>query len=310
MSDAGPSAPAGASVFVLGSVNRDFVLKVARRPGPGETVTDATLERHNGGKGANQAVAAARAGASVALLACVGEDAIGEEPVRSVGRAGVDVSLVKRVSGVTSGAAFITVTPDGENAITVAPGANRHLFPEDVDAVRERLSDAGVVVAQMEIPPETVARAGLLARESGARFVLNFAPPRPEAPRSVVRAADPLVVNEHEAAFLLGGDRPVRGARDALGAARDLLRLGPNSAVITLGPEGAVFAEARGSNGSSGASGHLPAPPVEPVDTTGAGDTFVGTLAAHLARGASLEEAVEAAVRAGSEAVTREGARG
>jgi ribokinase len=288
------------NVFVLGSINQDFVLKVERRPNPGETVTNAELSTHNGGKGANQAAAAARLGASVTFLGRVGDDEFGEPLVRALQEKGIDTSLVEQVSGRSTGAAFITVTPDGENAITVAPGANRSLTPEDADAASEKVRDARVLVAQMEIPVETVLRAVEVAAAGGTRALVNLAPTF-EVPRELLERLDPLVVNEHEAAFLLGAE--VEGVEGALSAAPELLSLGPHSAVITVGEAGAVFA-------SGESTGHLPAPRVDVVDTTGAGDAFVGALAARLARDASLEEAVAYAVRAGAAAVTKEGAQG
>ena len=289
-----------ADVFVLGSINQDFVLKVERRPKPGETVTNAQLSTHNGGKGANQAAAAAFLGASVAFLGRVGDDEFGEPLVQALKEKGIDTSLIERALGASTGAAFITVTPDGENAITVAPGANRSLTPGDVDAASGAIWEARVLVAQMEVPIETVLRAVEVAAEGGTRALVNLAPTF-EVPRELLESLDPLVVNEHEAAFLLGGE--VEGVEGALAAAPELLSLGPRTAVITVGEAGAVFAE-------GGSSGHLPAPKVDVVDTTGAGDAFVGALAVRLARGASLEGAVAYAVRAGAAAVTKEGAQG
>ena len=287
-------------VFVLGSINQDFVLKVERRPEPGETVTNAELSTHNGGKGANQAAAAALLGASVTILGRVGDDEFGEPLVRALEEKGVDTGLVERASGASTGAAFITVTPDAENAITVAPGANRSLAPEDVDAAAGAIGDARVLVAQMEIPVESVLRAVEVAAERGTRALVNLAPTF-EVPRELLEELDPLVVNEHEAAFLLGST--VEGVDGALSAAPKLLSLGPRSVVITVGEAGAVFA-------SGDSTEHLPAPEVDVVDTTGAGDAFVGALATQLARDAKLEEAVAYAVRAGAAAVTREGAQG
>jgi len=289
-----------AGVFVMGSINQDFVLRVERRPGPGETVTDAELSLHPGGKGANQSAAAALLGAEVAFLGRVGDDGLGEPLVRNLREKGVDAGLVERVAGRSTGAAFITVTPDGENAITVAPGANRALLPPDVEAARERIAASRVLVAQMEIPRETVFRGVEVASEAGTRVLLNLAPPF-EVPGELLGLLDPLVVNEHEAAFLLG--EPVEGVEGALAAAPELLGLGARSAVITLGPAGAVFA-------LEGRAEHAPAPRVRAVDTTGAGDAFVGALAARLAAGEALGEAVAYAVRAGAAAVTREGAQG
>ena len=289
-----------AEVFVVGSINQDFVLKVERRPKPGETVTDAVLSTHNGGKGANQAAAAALLGGSVALLGRVGDDGFGGPLVRALGEKGVDTALIEEVPHSSTGTAFITVTEDGENSITVAPGANRCLTPEDVDAARGSIAGAAVLVAQMEVPRECVARAVEVAGVVGTRAILNLAPPF-NVPRAVLEGLDPLVVNEHEAAFLLG--ESAEGLEAALTAAPRLLALGPKSAVVTVGADGAVFAVGIDV-------GHVPAPEADVVDTTGAGDAFVGALALWLARGASLEHAVSYAVRAGSAAVTREGAQG
>ena len=287
-------------VFVLGSINQDFVLKVERRPQPGETVTDAELSTGSGGKGANQAAAAALLGASVSFLGRVGDDEFGEPLVRALEGKGIDTSLIERASGYQTGAAFITVTPDGENAITVAPGANRAITLEDVDAASGVIRGARVLVAQMEVPKEVVGRAAEVAAGGDTRVVLNLAPMF-EVPRELLERLDPLVVNEHEAAFLLGSR--VEGVDGALSAAPELLSLGPGTAVITLGAAGAVIAD-------SSSATHIPAPEVEVVDTTGAGDAFVGALAVKLAREASLEEAASYAVRAGAAAVTKKGAQG
>jgi ribokinase len=289
-----------AEVFVAGSINQDFVLSVERRPAPGETVTDARLATHNGGKGANQAAAAALLRASVAFLGRVGDDGFGGPLVRSLADKGVDTTLVQEAPDSSTGAAFITVTPDGENAITVAPGANRRLTTEDVDDASESIGEARVLVAQMEIPPEVVLRAVEVAAASGTRVLINLAPPF-EVPRVLLEKLDPLVINEHEAAFLLG--ERVEGVDGALDAVPRLLALGPGSVVVTLGEDGAVF-----SGGES--AQHLTAPKVEVVDTTGAGDAFVGALAARLAADALLKDAVAYAVRAGAAAVTEAGAQG
>ena len=288
-----------ADVFVVGSINQDFVLQVERRPEPGETVTGAQLSTHNGGKGANQAAAATLLGASVVFLGRVGEDEFGEPLVRALRDKGIDTSLMERYAGEPTGAAFITVTPDGENAITVAPGANLRLTPEDVEAASEVIRNARILVAQMEIPLETVWRVVEISAAEGTRTLVNLAPPL-EVPRALLEKLDPLVVNEHEAAFLLGSR--VEGLDGAISAASELLSLGPRSAVITIGAAGAVAA-------SGDSTVHLPAPKTDVVDTTGAGDAFVGALAVKLARDASLEEAVAYAVRAGAAAVTKEGAQ-
>jgi ribokinase len=285
-----------AGVFVVGSVNQDFVLRLERRPEPGETVTDAELSLHPGGKGANQAVAAARLGARVSMLARVGEDAFGSALVENLHGNGVDTRHVESVPGAPTGSAFITVTPDGENAIVVSPGANRSLSPHDAEAAAESLRDAGVLVAQLEVPVEAVEAAARIVTEGGGRFLLNLAPPR-EVPEGLLSLCDPLVVNQHEARLLLGEEmRPGETAKALLG-------LGPASAVVTLGEDGAVLSDRKGVES-------FPAPEVEVVDTTGAGDAFAGALAARLAAGDSPREAVPYAAAAGAAAVTREGAQG
>lgn len=289
-----------ADVFVVGSINQDFVLNVERRPEPGETVTDAQLSKGNGGKGANQAAAAALLGAQVAFLGRVGDDGFGEPLVEALAEKGVDTSLIEAAPGSSTGTAVITVTPDGENAITVAPGANRRLTEEDVDDAAEAIGGARVLVAQMEVSPEVVLRAVEVAAQNGTRALVNLAPPF-EVTRELLEQLDPLVVNEHEAAFLLG--ERVEGVNGALSAASELLALGPRSVVVTVGKDGAVFSDGESTE-------HLPAPRVDVVDTTGAGDAFVGALAASLARDDSLEDAVAYAVRAGAAAVTKEGAQG
>jgi ribokinase len=289
-----------ADVFVVGSINQDFVLQVERRPEPGETVTNAQLSKGNGGKGANQAAAAALLGADVTILGRVGDDGFGEPLVEALADKGVDTSLIEAATDSSTGTAFITITPDGENAITVAPGANRSLTVEDVDDASDSIGDARVLVVQMEVPPEVVLRAVEVATQQGTRALVNLAPPT-EVPRELLKKLDPLVVNEHEAAFLLG--EKVEGLEGALSAAQKLLALGPGSAVVTLGEDGAVFSDGESKE-------HLTSPEVEVVDTTGAGDAFVGALAAKLAQEASLEDAVTYAVRAGAAAVTKEGAQG
>ena len=282
---------------MVGSINQDFVLKVERRPEPGETVTGAELTLFPGGKGANQAIAAARLGVEVAMLGRVGEDPFGGELVENLRDNGVDTSRVEAVADAATGSAFITVTPDGENAIVVSPGANRRFGPEEVITASEDLELARILITQLEVGIGAVETAARIVTGNGGRFLLNLAPPR-EASGELLHLSDPLVVNEHEAAFLLGED-----AEDPEESAGKLLDLGPPTAVVTLGAAGAILATRESSR-------HFPAPEVQIVDTTGAGDAFVGALAAKLAEGTLLEEAVPYAVLAGAVAVTREGAQG
>lgn len=283
-------------LLVVGSANADLVIGVERRPGAGETVLGSDLAVHPGGKGANQAVAAARLGARTALLARVGDDANGRLLLDSQRAAGVDTVGVL-VGGAPTGVALITVDPSGDNSIVVSPGANGRLTPEDVRAAACLFQTSRVVSAQLEIPLETVvAVAASLSPDS--RFVLNPSPPRP-LPAVLLAACDPLIVNEHEAKVILGdaeaGDRPEDWARV-------LLAKGPKSVVVTLGAEGALVASAEGVV-------RVPSVKVTAVDTTGAGDSFTAALAWKLGAGASLAEAAAYAARVGAVAVTRRGAQ-
>jgi ribokinase len=291
-------------VVVIGSINADLVVRVDRRPAPGETVMGSDLETCPGGKGANQAVAAARLGADVAVLGRVGADKHGEFLTETLGREGVGLGHVFITPG-PSGVALITVGPEGDNSVIVSPGANRHLSPADVAHARDLLTTARVMSLQLEIPMSTVLAAVRVATETGTRVVLNLSPPRP-VPGELLRACDPLVVNEHEAAFLLGaaeaGDRPRPDVDTAAGQARALLALGPRSVVITLGPDGAVVA--RGAEVAA-----VPSPRVEVVDTTGAGDAFTGALCLRLAAGEDLVAAARFAARVGAAAVRSAGAQ-
>ncbi|MYS16718.1 ribokinase, partial [Streptomyces sp. SID4982] len=260
-------------LLVVGSANADLVVGVERRPGAGETVLGGDLAVHPGGKGANQAVAAARLGARTALLARVGDDGHGTLLLDSLRSAGVYTSAVL-TGGAPTGVALITVDPSGDNSIVVSPGANARLTGGDVRAAGGVLGAARVVSAQLEIPLETVAEL-VRSLPEGTRFVLNPSPPRP-LPAEVLAACDPLVVNEHEARVLLGdegaGDDPAEWARR-------LLALGPRSVVVTLGARGALVCDASGARA-------VPSVVVDAVDTTGAGDAFTAALAWQLGAGA------------------------
>ncbi|ATY12639.1 ribokinase [Amycolatopsis sp. AA4] len=274
-------------VVVVGSANVDLVVDVPRQPHGGETVLGGDLRRSPGGKGANQAVAAALAGgAETTFLGAFGSDDGADLLLASLTNAGVRTDLVSRVDSAT-GTAFIMVSPDGENSIVVAPGANARLSLGE--AQLERIAAADVVLAQLEIPLEAVTAAAA-ARRSGARMVLNAAPSRPLPELDL----DVLVVNEHEAADLAG----IPGTPEEL--ARTLQKRAP-AVVITLGAAGCVVADQE--------IVQLPGFRVSPVDTTGAGDTFCGVLAAALAEGRPLREAAERAGAAAALAVTRPGAQ-
>jgi len=285
---------AGPAVAVVGSLNLDLVVRVAELPGPGETVTGGDLFRNPGGKGANQAVAAARLGRRVAMIGCVGDDEAGRDLLASLAGDGVDSTRVRVVDGVPSGTAFITVSEDGENQIVVSPGANARLTPGDVAAAEAALAAAAVTLLQLEIPLEAVAAA---ARTAGGLVVLNPAPVRPLLAELLERV-DVLVPNRVELGQLAGGPAP----RTISEAVRLAGRLAARAVVVTLGADGALVVE-------DGQASHVPAVPVQPVDTTAAGDAFCGGLADALAAGAGLGDAARRAVRVAAAACLREGAQ-
>ncbi|WP_248959323.1 ribokinase [Sphaerisporangium perillae] len=285
---AGPAGPY--DLVVVGSVNVDLVVRVDRRPAPGETVLGSDLSTYPGGKGANQAVAAARLGARVSLLGRIGMDAHGRLLRESLERDKVDLGHL-RESAAPSGVALISVGPRGDNSIIVSPGANARLSEQDVAEAAELLRSAPVVSLQLETPLPTVLAAARAAR----RVVFNLSPPAP-VPDELLALCDPLVVNEHEAAMVLGVPAPP--ARQA----KALLELGPRSVVVTAGAEGAVVADRSGVTS-------IPSPRVEVMDTTGAGDAFTGALAWRLAMGDDLATAAGFAVRVGAATVRRAGAQ-
>ncbi|QDY79547.1 ribokinase [Streptomyces qinzhouensis] len=285
-------------ITVVGSVNRDFVLTVEDLPHPGETVLARRFVEGVGGKGANQAVAAARLGSPVRLIARVGADAAAILEVLTA--EGVDVDAVRPDERVTTGIAAVVVDDAGENTIVVNPGANAELGVQDLPGRLVR--EAGeIVLVQNEIAPEVVALAVLRAREQGGVVVLNPAPARP-VDAEVLAAVDILVPNRGELASLLGTEPPA-----TVDEARDLLvraALPCRAVVVTLGADGAVLKEAHSPD-----TVHIPAPVVDAVDTVGAGDTFCGALADALGRGTGLRAAVERAVHAASYAATGLGAQ-
>jgi len=287
------------SIVVVGSLNMDLVVRTLRLPRVGETVLGTSFDTIPGGKGANQAVAAARLGGQVAMVGRVGQDAYGRALVDNLQQNAVDVSRIVTDDSVPTGVALIAVGAGGENQIIVYPGANGRVTPGDVDAAASRLTPGSVLVAQFETPLATVTYALELARSRGAITVLNPAPAVSEI-GPWIRHADYLVPNETEAATLTGltiaGDADVRRAAQAL---RDI---GARHVVITLGNRGAYWA---GPDGE----GHVPAFPVQAVDTTAAGDAFVGALAVALTEGLSLPDAVRFGCAAGAVAVTRFGAQ-
>lgn len=288
-----------ADVLVVGSLNIDLVVRAQRLPRPGETLSGDGFATDQGGKGANQAVAAARMGANVAILGRVGDDEHGRRLLAALRHEGIAVSAVGVDQRLPTGVAAITVARDGENCIVVVPGANHALLPQHVNAASAELNAARVVVAQLETPQATVFHALAIARRAGAITLLNAAPAAALSARQL-QAVQWLVVNESEAAMLLGS--AVDDVTQARAGAQALRALGPGDVVITLGAEGLVHA------GADGVTHHTIAK-VTAVDTTGAGDTFVGVLAAALAQGLPATEALRRGQAAAAIAVTRRGAQ-
>jgi ribokinase len=286
-------------IVVVGSSNVDLIMKMERLPKLGETVTGATFLQTFGGKGANQAVAAARAGGRVAFVGCVGDDAYGAQVRENLARDGIDTRFVSAEEGVASGTALIMIGDRGENYLSVAPGANYRLTPAHVERARDLVAQAGCVVTQCEIPPETLSRAVDVAASLGRPVVLNLAPAREVAAGTLAKLAC-LAVNETEAEFLTG--RPVGSDAEVEAAGAALLERGPAIVLITLGARGTYLA-------GRGLRALVPALEVEAVDTTAAGDVHCGAFAVALVEGQPLLEAVRFANAAAALSVTRLGAQ-
>jgi ribokinase len=280
-------------VCVVGSINIDLVVVADRLPRPGETVLGGRLSVHDGGKGANQAVAAARAGAMVSIIGAVGHDEHGRRALAALEAEGIDISGVRQLDGEPTGVAIIAVGPRGENQIVVAPGANAAFTLDDADLAR--ITGSRVLLTNHEVPNDVIVPALRAASEAGVQSILNPAPARGLS-AEVLRLGPILTPNEHELVVAIGNDE-TEAALDELTARHG----GP--IIVTQGPAGALLAEDDGHEHFAG----YPAPEV--VDTTGAGDTFNGVLATWLAGGASLGEAIVAANAAASLSVGTAGAR-
>ena len=286
-------------ILVIGSLNMDLVVRAERMPARGETLPGLDFHTIPGGKGANQAAAAARLGGRVAMLGCVGADAFGEQLLENLQGLGVDIGAVRRVAGVSSGVAAILVDGGGDNRILVVAGANGRVSEEDIRVADDRMRQARLVVMQLEIPLESVLAAARSARSVGAPVLLNPAPAR-ELPEELLGLVDTLVVNEVEAAALSG--LPVGSIEQGFAAARALLRRGARQVALTLGAQGALVCSAQ-------VTAHVPGFAVQVVDTTAAGDAFIGGLAVALLEGKPLERAARFANAAGALACTRLGAQ-
>lgn len=284
------------AIVVFGSLNVDLVTRVARTPGPGETVAGSDYRLIPGGKGANQALAARRAGAKVRMFGAIGYDSFADIAVMELAPAGVDVIGVARLPN-TTGVAIITVDDKGENAIVLAPGANARASASTIAA--DAFTSRDTLLTQMEVPFAETLVAAKQARKAGTRTILSVAPYAPIAGEDLA-AFDMIVVNQHEAADLARHLGASASGTDATVTA--LARRLGRTLVATLGAEGAVAVH-------EGALIRVPALPVTPVDTTGAGDTFCGVLAAYLDAGADMRTAMTKAAVAGSLATTRHGAQ-
>jgi len=287
------------SVVCIGSLNVDLVLQVDRMPGVGETVTGHDLTRHLGGKGLNQALAAARAGTEVALVGAVGTDEGGAWMRRELADARIDDSGIAEVPG-PSGTALIEVDANGDNRIVVVGGANSWLTSDYTRAQVSRYRQARVALAPLEVTPTAIVGALAEAHDHGLTTILNTAPvPRDGVPPELFDVVDVMVANEHEATLISGCS--VVDVDSAIAAGHELCQRGVSAAVITLGPLGAVWV--RGTE-----AGHVPAFPVTPIDTVAAGDAFCGVLAASIAQDRPWEECLRRANAAGALATTVSGA--
>jgi len=283
-------------IVVLGSVNADLVLRCERLPRPGETVHGQDFQTVPGGKGANQAVAAARLGGRVEFIGCIGDDAFGATARATLERAGVGTAHLRERAGVPTGVAMILVERSGQNSIALAAGANACLDIAQVDEAAATIARASLLVCQLETPLASVQHAIGIARRHGVPVLLNPAPAQPLA-LALLAEVDILVPNESEAAELLPGG----GALDPVAAAAALQRQGPGCVIVTLGGDGICIADPRGTR-------RRPAPVVQALDTTGAGDTFIGAFAVALQEGLDTDGAAAFAQRAAALSVTRAGA--
>ena len=294
------TVPPAGRIVVVGSINVDLVVRVATLPRPGETVLGGRFASVPGGKGANQAVAAARAGGRTTFVARVGDDSMGHAAINAFRAEGIETDFITITPHGPTGVALILVDASGENSIAVAGGANDRLCTDDIERARPAIEAADVILLQLEVPLEAVAHAVTIARAAGTRVILNPAPARP-LPAAILARVDILTPNETEAESL-ASQGPALSAAEADALAGTLLGLGPRAVVVTRGAAGALVATAEDRT-------HVAAFPVEPRDTVAAGDVFNGCLAVMLAEGLDLVAATRFAAAAAAISVTREGAQ-
>ncbi|MFN8488396.1 MAG: ribokinase [Caldilineaceae bacterium] len=286
-------------ICVVGASNIDLVSYAPRLPKLGETLTGTRFQMGFGGKGANQAVMTAKLGAEVAMITKLGDDIFGKDTLKNYETLGFDTSHVLFTNEASTGVAPIWVDgATGNNAIIVVPGANDLLTPTDVEAMRDAIIQAQIVVCQWEVPLETTLAALRIGREAGVTTIFNPAPARAELPPEAYQLSDIFCPNESETELLTG--QPVATQEQAEAAARMLLAHGAGQVIITLGERGSLLVTAQGAQ-------HVPAPQVKAIDTTGAGDAFVGSLAYFLAAGAPLVDAMQRASQIAARSVQRPG---
>ncbi|MBN1266973.1 MAG: ribokinase [Anaerolineales bacterium] len=286
-------------LLVIGSLNMDLVAYTDRLPEAGESVLGKDFQTFPGGKGANQAVAAARLGAEVSMLGCVGNDAFGTSLIQNLADNGVKTEHILRESETPTGTAVITVDAQGQNTLVVIPGSNYRLLPADIEAQRQLIEEADILLLQLEIPLTSVQRAVEIAGDAGTSVILNPAPAC-DLPDRILQLVDVFIPNETEAKWFSGG--PLEHPDDLSAAAARLRERGVKRVLITRGKNGAFYQNDSGE-------WTIPAFTVTAVDATAAGDAFIGAYAASLAQGFSLQEALRWSTAAGALAVSRKGAQ-
>ena len=287
------------SIVIVGSINIDLVIRCAHLPAPGETIIAGGSAEIPGGEGANQAVAAARAGGLVTMIGRVGDDAFADRLVENLNREKVDTSHVLTTSACPSGIAIVAVEESGENAIMVVPGSNGNVSPQDVASRADVIQSADILLLQLEIPIETVTASIAIAQQAGVPVILDPAPMPADFPIDLLRV-DVVCPNQSEAAAIVGGR--IETIADAKAAIGKLHARGAKHAIITMASRGAIVSDGQSIQ-------HIQPFPITAVDTTAAGDAFAGALAVRLAEGASLIEAATFASAAGAVAATRDGAQ-
>ncbi|WP_440615598.1 ribokinase [Cysteiniphilum sp. 6C5] len=286
------------TIMVIGSANMDLIIQVEHIPTPGETILGGEFLTASGGKGANQAVAAARLGGDTHFIACIGEDSFGETLINNYCKDNINIKHIKRTTKA-SGVAMIYVAKNGENSISVAPGANALLTPQDLDKLTAQFAHSQIVLTQLETPIETIMRAAELAKSNQCLFVLNPAPAQ-SLPDTLYPLIDIITPNETEATLLTGIE--VTDESSALTAAKVLFNRGVSNVIITMGAKGVFFYDGNNAN-------LIPTHKVAAIDTTAAGDTFNGALVSALAQNNTMQDAIIFANKAAALSVTKLGAQ-